>query len=45
MESVIIHHNFNPKKFKWLYAKYAVGVNPARHCTNAIRGKYNYSVH
>lgn len=41
MEAIIIRHNFNPKKFKWLYAKYAWGVNPTQHCTNAIRGKYS----
>ena len=38
---IIIHHNFDGKKFRWLYAKYAYGVNPTRHCTNAIRGKYS----
>ena len=38
---IIITHNFDPKKFKWLYAKYAYGVNPKYHCTNAIRGKYS----
>ena len=36
-----ITHNFDPKKFMWLYAKYAYGVNPRQHCTNAIRGKYS----
>ena len=39
--SIILTHNFNPQKFKWLYAKYAYGVNPKQHCTNAIRGKYS----
>lgn len=38
---IILTHNFNPKKFMWLYAKYAYGVNPKQHCTNAIRGKYS----
>ena len=34
-------HNFDGKKFMWLYAKYAFGCNPAHHCTNAIRGRYS----
>lgn len=38
---IIVHHNFDGKKFKWLYAKYAYGANPSHHCTNAIRGKYS----
>jgi len=41
MKSVVITHNFNGEKFKWLYAKYANGCNPFHHCTNAIRGKYS----
>lgn len=36
-----ISHNFDSKKFKWLYAKYAYGANPNHHCTNAIKGKYS----
>lgn len=36
-----ISHNFDGKKFKWLYAKYAYGANPNHHCTNAIKGKYS----
>lgn len=39
--AIIIHHNFDGHKFKWLYAKYAYGANPLHHCTNAIRGKYS----
>ena len=38
---IILNHNFDGSKFMWLYAKYATGVNPAQHCTNAIRGKYS----
>ena len=34
-------HNFDGKKFMWLYAKYAHGCNPKHHCTNAIKGKYS----
>lgn len=36
-----VTHNFDGKKFKWLYAKYACGCNPEHHCTNAIKGKYS----
>lgn len=38
---IILTHNFDGRKFKWLYAKYAYGANPMQHCTNAIRGKYS----
>ena len=34
-------HNFDSKKFMWLYAKYANGCNLQYQCTNAIRGKYS----
>lgn len=40
-DKIILHHNFDKKKFKWLYAKYAIGANPLHHCTNAIKGKYS----
>ena len=40
-QEITIKHNFDGKKFKWLYAKYAFGANPKHHCTNAIRGKYS----
>ena len=36
-----IAHNFDPKKFKWLFAKYVRGVNDRHHCTNCIRGVYS----
>lgn len=39
--AIILTHNFDGKKFKWLYAKYACGCNPTYHCTNAIKGKYS----
>lgn len=39
--AIELTHNFDGKRFKWLYAKYANGCNPAHHCTNAIRGKYS----
>lgn len=34
-------HNFDGKKFMWLYAKYATGCNPVHHCTGAIKGRYS----
>ena len=34
-------HNFDGRKFMWLYAKYATGCNPLHHCTGAIRGRYS----
>ena len=40
-ESIVLHHNFDGKQFKWLYAKYSTGVNPNHHCTYAIKGKYS----
>ena len=39
--SIVLTHTFDGHKFKWLYAKYACGCNPAHHCTNAIKGKYS----
>jgi hypothetical protein len=38
---VRIEHNFTPKSFMWLWAKYVSGFNPEHHCTNAIRGRYS----
>lgn len=39
--AIKLTHNFDGRRFKWLYAKYAYGANPKQHCTNAIRGKYS----
>ena len=39
--SIVLTHNFDGGKFKWLYAKYACGCSPKHHCTNAIKGKYS----
>ena len=36
-----IQHNFDVRKFKWLWAKYVIGFNDRYHCTNSIRGKYS----
>jgi hypothetical protein len=40
-------HNFDPTKFKWLWAKYVTGFDESHHCTNSIRGYYsrNFSKH
>jgi hypothetical protein len=38
---VTIEHNFTPKSFMWLWAKYVIGFNEKHHCTNAIRGRYS----
>ena len=36
-----ITHNFDPRKFMWLWAKYVIGFNEKYHCTNCIRGPYS----
>jgi hypothetical protein len=36
-----ITHNFDPRKFMWLWAKYVTGFNEKYHCTNSIRGPYS----
>ncbi len=36
-----IVHNFDPKSFMWLWAKYVIGWNDKYHCTNCIRGRYS----
>jgi len=36
-----LSHNFNPAKFKWLWAKYVTGFDERHHCTNSIRGHYS----
>lgn len=38
---VIIRHNFVPKDFMWLWAKYVCGFNERYHCTNCLRGPYS----
>jgi hypothetical protein len=38
---IILEHNLDPKRFKWLWAKYVRGVNDAQHCTNSLRGPYS----
>lgn len=44
---IILEHNLNPRDWMWLWAKYATGHNPAKHCTNSIRGRYSkrFSAH
>lgn len=34
-------HNFDPSKFKWLWAKYVTGFNERHHCTNSLKGYYS----
>jgi hypothetical protein len=36
-----ITHNFDPRQFMWLWAKYVTGFNERYHCTNSIRGRYS----
>ncbi len=38
---VLIEHNFDPRAFQWLWAKYVKGVNDTKHCTHAVRGPYS----
>jgi len=38
-----IAHNFDPAYFLWLWAKYVIGFNDRKHCTNSIRGRYSKS--
>jgi hypothetical protein len=38
---ITLEHNLDPKRFKWLWAKYVRGVNHAQHCTNCLRGPYS----
>ena len=38
---VTLAHNLDPRKFVFLFLKYATGSNPARHCTNSVRGRYS----
>ena len=38
---IILEHNLDPKRFKWLWAKYVRGVNDAHHCTNSLLGPYS----
>jgi hypothetical protein len=39
--SIQLRHNLAPDEFVWLWAKYATGFNPDRHCTNCLRGRYS----
>lgn len=38
---IIISHNFRSDRFHWLWAKYVVGINDTKHCTNVLRGPYS----
>lgn len=39
--SVTIHHNFDEKKFRYLWAKYVHSGNLEHHCAQCMRGKYS----
>jgi hypothetical protein len=41
MGQVRVSHNLKREKFKWLWAKYVIGVNDQKHCTNSLRGRYS----
>lgn len=38
---ITIHHNFDPKKFMWLWAKYVKAGNIDKHCTACLIGSYS----
>lgn len=38
---IIIHHNFDETKFKWLWAKYVKAGNIEKHCTACLIGQYS----
>ena len=34
---IVLHHNFEPDAFMWLWAKYVVSPNLAKHCTASLK--------
>ena len=38
---ITIRHNFDPSKFKWLWAKYVKDGNIEKHCTACMIGSYS----
>lgn len=38
---ITIHHNFDEKKFMWLWAKYVKAGNIDKHCTACLIGSYS----
>jgi len=38
---IVIHHNFDETKFKWLWAKYVNAGNIKKHCTACLIGPYS----
>lgn len=38
---ITIHHNFDERKFKWLWAKYVKAGNIDKHCTACLIGPYS----
>ena len=41
MIMITIHHNFDPKQFMWLWAKYVKAGNIGKHCTACMIGPYS----
>ena len=41
MVQTIIEHNFDPRRFMWLWMKYVTGFNQTYHCTHCLKGKYS----
>lgn len=38
---IVIKHNFDETKFKWLWAKYVKSGNLEKHCTACLKGPYS----
>ena len=38
---ITIHHNFDERKFQWLWAKYVKAGNIENHCTACMKGPYS----
>ena len=41
---IIIHHNFDETKFKWLWAKYVKAGIIEKHCTASLIGPYSKKI-
>lgn len=39
MQPILVHHNLIPRRFMWLWAKYATVFVPRKHCVNSFKGK------
>jgi hypothetical protein len=38
---ITVEHNFDPSKFKWLWAMYVHDANPSYHCRWCLKGKFS----